>query len=873
MKRIFTIDIGVSDQMPMEEIVRVRIVNVYILFAILAVIPEIYLSHAANLPSPNISLTFLVFFTFTWILQGMKAYLVAKIWFYLCIYGYIFTVASILGRSAGLHVILIPTIFGAILVFDHRQKLVMVSVVILNILTFLVLEITGYSMFATSAVPSESLRVIFFYNMVLAISASVVAGISYFYMYENRLQQNEKIVKEAFELEKTISYFANSLFGKNTVDEILWDVARNCISRLGFEDCAVYLLDREKQVMVEKAAYSPENLVSAYDPRIGEFAVGEGVVGYVAYTGESVFIPDTTRDERFGSAKVRGHSELAVPLMYGNLVMGAIDSVHHEKNFFTHRHMEILQTIAALCANKVAGALADIEREEARALHLEAEKIKDFDDLKTKLFTNISHELRTPLTLIKGSINRHLHSGEHGDWHHLDIQTDRLLRLSDQLLDLTHLESGQYQLRPKPRELSSFILAIADQFEQMAAENKIRISVNITPTPLFVHFDSDALEKILYNLIANAIKYSNSDSTVEVRAEYLGTLHLEVSDAGQGIPEELLKRIFDRFYRVEKDREKGSGIGLALTYELIKLHGGAIRAENHPKGGAIIIADIPLKVVNSSPIEIPVEVGEHPNEPALKGDDRPVVLIVEDNREILRFIRDILLDQYRVLTATDGSEGMKIIEEHLPDLVVCDVMMPEMNGLELCKKVREKILTQHIPLLMLTAKVDRASKLEGLRLGADDYLIKPFDPEELKLRIYNHLERKRKFQNKYARLGILPAAQMPTVTTEEIFIKKLAATIDHRMGDSDFSVSSLSTEMGMSRMQLHRKITAIIGHSVQVFIRKRRLQKAAQMLVNGHFASVTAYEVGYNSLSHFSKVFKEEFGVSPSEYGTSIETE
>lgn len=853
----------------MEEAVRVRIVNVYILFALLAVIPEIYLFHVAILPFPAISLIFPVCFMLTWVFQQMRAFLFAKLWFYLCIYGYILTMASLLGQSAGLQVILIPTIFGAILVFDHRQKAAMISVVILNILTFLFLEITGYSIFAGSALLSGDVRTIFFYNMILAISASIVAGGSYYYMYESRIKQNEKIVKEAFELEKTISYFANSLFGKNTVDEILWDVAKNCISRLGFEDCTVYLLDNERKAIVEKAAHGPKNLVKTSRPKPKEWALGEGVVGHVAFVGEPAFVPDTSLEKRFDSSEVRGLSELAVPLIYGKLVIGVIDSVHRDKNFFTHRHLEILQTIAALCANKVAGALADLEREEARALHLEAEKIKDFDELKTKLFTNISHELRTPLTLIKGSISKHLQSGEHGDWQNLDTQTNRLLRLSDQLLDLTHLESGQYRLRPKPRELSSFIQGIVDQFEQMAAERKIRIAVNIAPVPLFVHFDSDALEKILYNLVSNALKYSTPDSTVEILAKYRDALHLEVSDAGPGIPHELLNKIFERFYRVDKDRQEGSGIGLALTYELIKLHGGVIHAENRPKGGAIIIADIPLRAMEQPPMDILGENEEnHHGEPTLKGDDPPVVLVIEDNHEILRLIHDILRDQYRVLTAVDGLEGITIIEERLPDMVICDVMMPEMNGMELCRKVREKDLTQHIPLLMLTAKVGHDSKLEGLRSGADDYIIKPFDPEELKLRVHNHLERQRKVQNKYARMGIMPAAQMPTGTAEGIFIKKLADTIDLRMGDTDFSVLSLSSEMGMSRMQLHRKITAITGHSIQVFIRKRRMQRAAQLLTNGHFASVTAYEVGYNSLSHFSKVFKEEFGVSPSEYGS-----
>ena len=873
MKSLFIIDIGVSDQMPMEEVVRIRIVNVYILFALLAVIPEMYLFHAAILPFPAISLIFPVCFMLTWVFQRMRAYLFAKLWFYLCIFGYVLTMGSILGRSAGLQVILIPTIFGAILVFDHREKFAMITVVILNLLIFPVLEITGYSIFTASVLLSDDLRSIFFYNMILAISASVVAGGSYLYMYESRIRQNEKIVGEAFELEKTISYFANSLFGKNTVDEILWDVAKNCISRLGFEDCTVYLLDHERQTMMEKAAHGPKNLVKTTQANPKEWVLGEGVVGHVAFTGEPVIVSDTTMDERFDSSETRGLSELAVPLIYGDLVIGVIDSVHRDENFFTHRHLEILQTIAAICTNKVAGALADIEREEARTLHLEAEKIKDFDELKTKLFTNISHELRTPLTLIKGSISRHLHPGEHTDWQHMDTQTDRLLRLSDQLLDLTHLESGQYRLRPKPRDLSSFILAIADQFKEMAAERKIHISVNITPIPLFVYFDSDALEKIFYNLISNALKYSFSDSTVEIRAEYRDALHLEVSDAGQGIPQELLQKIFDRFYRVDKDRQKGSGIGLALTYELIKLHGGAIRAENHPKGGAIIIADIPLKAVDTPPEDILDDNEEHHLKSALKGDERAVVLVIEDNREILRFIREILRDQYQVLTAIDGLEGMTIIEEQLPDLVICDIMMPEMNGMDLCRKVREKDLTQHIPLLMLTAKADRDSKLEGLRSGADDYIIKPFDQEELKLRVYNHLERQRQFQNKYAQLGIMPSAQMPTVTTEDIFIKKLADTVDRKMADSDFSVSSLSSELGMSRMQLHRKITAITGHSIQVFIRKRRMQRAAYLLGTGHFASATAYDVGYNSLSHFSKVFKEEFGVSPSEYGASIEAE
>src|SRR5690606_34314499 len=350
------------------------------------------------------------------------------------------------------------------------------------------------------------------------------------------------------------------------------------------------------------------------------------------------------------------------------------------------------------------------------------EKIKAIDELKTKLFTNVSHELRTPLTLIIGTIDKNVSDAGQTDWDVLKRHTDRLLRLINQLLDLTKLESSSFTLHPRPGDISSLLRMIISLFCSAASSRNISIEDNIPQEPIWLNFDQDALEKICFNLISNAVKFSRNDSSVFVNFKYTDQLVLEITDQGMGIPVKDHAKIFERFYQVDDGSSGGSGIGLTITRELVDLHGGSIELSSTAGVGATFRVTLPL-------------LRAHPPDPQMDtpGDadieheasfEKNTILLIEDNHEVSNLVVSILQPGYHIVQAFNGESGIEKAESMLPDLIICDIMMPGISGLEVCDSLKNRMTTNHIPIILLTAKAEMESKLEGLRKGADDYLIK-----------------------------------------------------------------------------------------------------------------------------------------------------
>lgn len=515
-----------------------------------------------------------------------------------------------------------------------------------------------------------------------------------------------------------------------------------------------------------------------------------------------------------------------------------------------------------------------------RLKRVEANNLRQLDQLKSRFFANISHEFRTPLTLILGlaqQLKKAIPAGpENKSLAQISHNGLRLLDLIQQLLDLSRLEAGRMQLTLSNGNLLGFISGIAHSFHSLADNKEILYQIEIPTTPLPASFDPDKLQKILSNLLSNAFKFTQEEGKVRF-AVMPKEDHLEiiVEDSGIGIPEEHLDHIFDRFYRVEGSTMQGAGIGLALTKELVQLHEGKIVAVSEVNKGTSFWVRLPFWPIDHALAEMEARqenpIPSSPPTPShtstlFDSTEKPTILVVEDHEEVRHFIKDQLTSNYTILEAANGAIGLTEAKAHQPDLIITDVMMPEMDGHDLTQALKTDALTSHIPVIMLTAKGDRDSKLEGLDTGADDYLTKPFDQDELLVRINNLIKQRALLREKFSGDGVLRPKAVSVTSVDETFLNKVMEVVETHIQDEHFSIEALAAAVNLSRSQLHKKLKALTDMSPSVFVRTMRLHRAKSFLEQkAGTAAEISYLVGFSSPAYFSKCFKDEFGVSPGE--------
>lgn len=505
----------------------------------------------------------------------------------------------------------------------------------------------------------------------------------------------------------------------------------------------------------------------------------------------------------------------------------------------------------------------------------EAARLQEMNRFKSRMFTNITHEFRTPLTIIMGMADEILRDSRFRLGERVRLirrNGDQLLDLINQLLDLRKLETGHLQLQPEPGDLAKYLNYLVESFQSMAAIKHIRLVYYADPDSLPMLFDEEKIKRVVSNLLANAIKFTPEYGKITIGVAKAGasTVVIKVKDTGLGIPEDQLDYIFDRFYQGDATttrKEEGTGIGLALTRELVQLMNGEIAVESKVDVGTAFTIRLPYdtspKVVSKA---YEVSRGYTPLKkmPTQVLSGGPVVLIVEDNQDVIYYLQSFLGDAYRVEKAFNGKEGIEKAQELIPDIIISDVMMPEINGLEMVAQLKRNERTSHIPIIMLTARVTQRDKEEGLNVGADAYLAKPFQKEELLIRIQRLLESRRRLQEKYA--GNIGLEEFKDADGEEAaFLLRLNRTIEENFSDENFKVRDLCRAMGMSRTQLHRKITALTNKSTSEWIRWVRLHKAKALLLHTDWPiAEIADRVGFKAPSHFTKVFRQTFEVLPS---------
>ena len=519
-------------------------------------------------------------------------------------------------------------------------------------------------------------------------------------------------------------------------------------------------------------------------------------------------------------------------------------------------------------------------------------QLEDATHAKLAFFTNVSHDFRTPLTLIADPVeqlqeSRHLDEHERFLLNIIHKNVTVLLRLINQILDFRKFEDGKLQLSLTRFDLRTSLLEWTDAFRTLSFRKHIHFHIEADANADYtVVADAEKLERIVYNLLSNAFKFTPENGTIQVSLTLFDrndvpSFRLKVSDTGVGMPAEHVQHIFDSFYQIDV-HHAGSGIGLALVKAFVEMHHGNIRVDTTPGQGTSFTIEIPAyqqgeldtNYTRNSALTnlkegaiLAADQEEVPASHQESSENKETILVIDDNQDIRNYVRSVLQDEYKIVEATNGQEGIQQAMKYVPDVIICDVMMPIMDGMECCRHLKSEIQTSHIPVIMLTAYAADEQKIKGYECGADSYLSKPFNARLLTVRLRNLIENRHRLQSFFTDGSNATLQKAPVADIDKGFLEKLYALIDSHLSDPDLSVEELGEQIGLSRVQLYRKTKALCGYAPNELLRIARLKRAASLLAGTEktIAEIT-YEVGFSSPSYFTKCYKEYFGENPTEF-------
>ena len=537
-----------------------------------------------------------------------------------------------------------------------------------------------------------------------------------------------------------------------------------------------------------------------------------------------------------------------------------------------------------------------------RNLYLRSQRLRRRLQMSA-IYTNITHELLTPLTVISASVDklRDVAPSHTRDYDLMQLNIQRMVRLLQQILETNKSEAGELKLLVAQGDVMKYIRETAECLEPLLSRKRQKFVVTCVPSSMMGWIDTDKLDKIIYNLLSNAAKYSNEGGEVTLKVQTNKTydhIKIEVSDTGDGIPPEQMKHLFQRFHDGEYRRHKtlGTGLGLALTHDLVFLHGGTIKCDSEVGKGTTFTVTLPINKESFQPEQIDekhtIDLSIPKNAiidvqalvPDVNNDDDNLqeqsdediyrLLIVEDNVELLMLMRQLLRSTYRVYVAKNGLEAIEIIRQKDLDLIISDVMMPEMDGYELTAAVKNDPDYNHLPIILLTAKTQEEDEEEALRIGADEFLTKPFRLGDLKLHIDNIIENRKRIQKEYSQESAAETRQKVAApkTPDEIFLNRALELVIEHLADEEYDREALASDMGASSSTVYNKLRSITGLNVSSFIRDIRLKEARRMAEEDPKLRVSdlAYKVGFRDPRYFSTCFKKQFGVQPKEYMESL---
>lgn len=519
------------------------------------------------------------------------------------------------------------------------------------------------------------------------------------------------------------------------------------------------------------------------------------------------------------------------------------------------------------------------------------EKLQAATQSKLVFFTNVSHDLRTPLTLISEPVEQLARADN------LTPQQQTLIRIADknvkilrrlinQILDFRKYENGKLDLHLTEIDLGNALRDWIESFHSLSGKRDMKLTLNLPDAPLRMAVDVEKMERVVFNLVSNAFKYTPDNGSITVDCASDGkTLTLKVADTGEGISERDLGNIFDRFYQVDRVHPNGSGIGLSLAKAFVELHEGTISVESQEGKGSVFTVTLPVRHVAETVADAAKRIEESEVTAELSSvetelvfeNDKPVLLVIDDNRDIQQLIRQLLGTDYNIITAGNGKDGVRMAAKYTPDLVVCDVMMPVMDGLECCRRIKSEVSTSHIPVLMLTACSMDEQRIQGYDSGADGYLSKPFNADVLRSRCASLIANRKRIKvlwqgdatvmmKEKATTGDEARKELPKSDIDNEFYGRFLNLLDEEMGNPDLSVDWIASKMGLERSQFYRKIKALTNYSPVELIRRLRLKKARTLLTSTDKSiSEIGYEVGFSTPAYFTKCYREAYGETPSE--------
>jgi signal transduction histidine kinase/ligand-binding sensor domain-containing protein/AraC-like DNA-binding protein len=526
---------------------------------------------------------------------------------------------------------------------------------------------------------------------------------------------------------------------------------------------------------------------------------------------------------------------------------------------------------------------------------LENQKLEEMHQLKMQFFTDVSHEIQTPLTLILDPLEQLNQSGEGTDWQKsllktIHVNTRRLNLLINQIIELNQIEHGKLKIKYTPERLNDLLRDIVDSFRLLADKSNIRLSFETTLPDEHYRLDRDKMEKILYNLLSNAFKFNKVGGSVDVVAHPLDNsnneklkVELLVRDTGKGIDKDKLDRIFDRFYKAEYT-SKGSGIGLSLVKSLVETMGGSIQVRSEPFLGSTFSVILEFQPATGDEEIVPSRTGEYskplPVEYYFSVEDNgeeslldpgrnknPTLLLIDDDKELLNYMLMQLKDSFEIIAAGNGIDGIEKANKYNPDLIITDIRLPGMDGIEVCRDIKSNLKTSHIPVIILTAMRGDEDRLAGLESGADAFMVKPFFMKEIRSRINNILNTRKQLREKYSRQFYLSPGEITLNSYDEKLMQKIMKVIEKYIGEPSLTVDFLGEKVGLSRVHLYRKLKALTDMSPSEFIKSIRMKRAADILAKDKVSITEAgYMVGFQDLNYFSKTFRKTYGCSPSEY-------
>jgi signal transduction histidine kinase/DNA-binding response OmpR family regulator len=728
-------------------------------------------------------------------------------------------------------------------------------------------------------------------------------------------EENTRLKSSVAEL-KVLNDIAVSSCRAADIDQMLNLILRKSISAVEAEQGSILLTTKIKNKPL--ATFVRQDDTSRLKHN---YHIGTNITGWVLMNKEPLIIENLSEDRRFKPTEEEKkdiHSVLGIPIWFEGEITGLMMLINKKnEKCFSMNDLTLLSIISVQAGQLIKNLELQREKYQERR---EAEKLQEIDKLKTNFFTNVSHEFKTPLTLILGLTKNILESSDREkvkqDAEIVLKNAKKINLLANQLLELSKIEAGQVKLKVAFQDVVTNIKDTISAFQPFAESKNISFELNSPAEEIFLYYDRDKIDKIFGNLISNAIKFTPQngkvDITVSTKRLPLNSitkhpvnkgsrelkdefLEIAVSDSGIGISKENLNRIFDRFFRVGSvipGGYEGTGIGLSFAKELIELHKGKLSVESKEGEGSTFRITLSMNKGHYASNEIvkkgSVESikGQEISEEIIEGEDistknnrevensikllsksdKPVILIIEDNPDVRKYIAGTLENEYRMIEAEDGREGLNSAFQEIPDLIISDIMMPYIDGIKLCKELKKDMRTSHIPLILLTARSAVSDKVEGFKTGADDYIIKPFDESELKARIGNLLRQRKRLHEHFRTLGFF--IEEETITpADQKFIQLTTSLINQHIADTGYSVEMLASDLAVSRSLLHKKLMALIGESPSDLIRRMRLNKALKLIEqkSGNISEI-ALEVGFNNPSYFANCFQKQFGFSPSRY-------